>query len=367
MAWFNCNTAIAKFKAVKKEEEKADIVNFFSNVGDVIIPEIKTAITPIQSGSGDPSPSNPRPISGWDSVKVSATGKNFIDLSLTNLEQGGINGNTGALETASNRVRNANYYPFPFDTLYDKGTIITIPSGYRLAMRFYDKNGTYISGTGSPIGFITELQSYFYGKGVAYVKFLFARTDNANITPSDISVLTYQLEIGSIGTTYEPYNGQTVTIPLPHTVYGGELSSDGSGSEGYVRVKIKDLSWTYQSAQTRFYTPSLANRIKLPSATTEIPTNFMCECYRPAGFSGYLNGDIAVATSGNVFVKDSNYTDVDEWLADVGDYYIGYPLSTPTALTTSPVSLNARNGQNNVWSDCGQTSLKYYDIRRATT
>ena len=42
---------------------------------------LKVAIEPVQAGSGDPSPDNVRPISGWDTVKVTRCGKNIFDQS----------------------------------------------------------------------------------------------------------------------------------------------------------------------------------------------------------------------------------------------------------------------------------------------
>lgn len=41
--------------------------------------------------------------------------------------------------------------------------------------------------------------------------------------------INFQIELGSTATTYEPYNGHTYTIPLGQTVYGGTLNTaDGS-------------------------------------------------------------------------------------------------------------------------------------------
>ena len=63
-----------------------------------------------------------------------------------------------------------------------------------------------------------------------------------------------------------------------------------------------------------------------------------------------------------IFLKVPNQASVDDLKTWLVGTKIVCPLATPTELTTSPVALNARNGTNNVWSDCGQTSLKYYDI-----
>ena len=39
---------------------------------------------PVQEGSGDPSPTNVRPITGWTGCDVQQTGKNLLDMNLLN-------------------------------------------------------------------------------------------------------------------------------------------------------------------------------------------------------------------------------------------------------------------------------------------
>ena len=119
------------------------------------------------------------------------------------------------------------------------------------------------------------------------------------------------------------------------------------------RCKLSDLDWTYQSAQARFYTSGLANAIFKPESTAEIPKNFMCECYSPDNYNSYGDKEIAVATSGNIFLKDSNYTDTETWLGVVGNYYIAYPLATPIEVQLTPTQVNTILGQNNLYADSG--------------
>ena len=64
------------------ETASGDIASF--NDGQAVIPAVSVVatITPIQSGSGAPSPSNVRPISGHDEVGVGVCGVNFINPSV---------------------------------------------------------------------------------------------------------------------------------------------------------------------------------------------------------------------------------------------------------------------------------------------
>ena len=40
---------------------------------------VKANFLPVQEGSGDPSPTNVRPITGWTGIKVCRAGKNLLD------------------------------------------------------------------------------------------------------------------------------------------------------------------------------------------------------------------------------------------------------------------------------------------------
>lgn len=49
----------------------------FSDGADLPLKSLLVDIDPVQSGSGDPSPTNIRPISGWSAVNVAVVGKNL--------------------------------------------------------------------------------------------------------------------------------------------------------------------------------------------------------------------------------------------------------------------------------------------------
>jgi len=52
------------------DSASGSVAHFTDGANDVPMKSVKVNIAPVQSGSGDPSPSNVRPISGYDSVKV---------------------------------------------------------------------------------------------------------------------------------------------------------------------------------------------------------------------------------------------------------------------------------------------------------
>ena len=141
-------------------------------------------------------------------------------------------------------------------------------------------------------------------------------------------------------------------VSFGKSVYGltGDITS-GEFEETYKAVKISSLNWTYQANNTRFYTADLANLIAKPATSGE-KSNLLCDVYKTVSFSAFSNSnEIAVATSGNIFLRDTNYTTKETFIESMGDYYLCYPLATPTALTTDPVTITTFTGEQTVRFD----------------
>lgn len=79
-----------------------EIVTISDGGKDLPVVDLKVSLLPVQSGSGDPSPDNVRPISGWTGVEVYHAGENLFDG--VSLEQGTING-SGQTVASDYRVR----------------------------------------------------------------------------------------------------------------------------------------------------------------------------------------------------------------------------------------------------------------------
>ena len=57
-----------------------DVASFADGADNRQIRKIVAMIEPVQSGTGDPSPDNVRPISGWTGANITRTGKNLLDI-----------------------------------------------------------------------------------------------------------------------------------------------------------------------------------------------------------------------------------------------------------------------------------------------
>lgn len=170
------------------------------------IAEIKA----VQSGSGDPSPTNIRPISGFNGGNVNVYGNNNIwD---EQWEVGGYDTTTGQKNTNTNRIRNKNYIKcFPKHSYY----MVNANRAFRIF--YYDENKNFLS-------------SYSYARtehiiscnGAHYINFQMS-SDYGTTYNNDVSI-NYPDTI----TTYNAWNDNNQTYPTSWqsqagTVYGGNI------------------------------------------------------------------------------------------------------------------------------------------------
>ena len=122
------------------------------------------------------------------------------------------------------------------------------------------------------------------------------------------------------------------------TVYGGELNiGTGVLTVTYGIVDLRTLTWIYQDTVPRFYTIGLADSIVKPTVNTEVGDLF-CSNYKTGIVPTAITPDkeIGVATSGNLFIKDTNYTDIATFETAMTGVMLVYELATPeTYILTS--------------------------------
>ena len=195
---------------------------------------------PTQEGSGIPSPENIRPIKGRDGVMAERCGENVIEFLSTNDSSAGIK---ITVDAEKNITLNG--------TLIGKGNIeigtcrLHWVAGKTYTMYVKKVGGSASLGSGDGITFAyslftTDLVYYFRGDTMStnldeYI------ASNAALTETELIFMLqcwrdgtvfndYQIQIGVVEgttapTTYTPYIGQTNTLTLPETVYGGEVDA----------------------------------------------------------------------------------------------------------------------------------------------
>lgn len=192
----------------------------------------------------------------------------------------------------------------------------------------------------------------------------------------DNTVTNVQLEPGSTAHTCESYAG-SYSNPImwrsqSGTVYGGNvmLNEDGSceltATHGIVDLGTK--AWGY-NASNRFYNSWEITNFKRATSTEERGTGLICSAYKPSSVLTFNNNQddfswLRGTTSMNldVCIKDSRYSDPDNFKAAMNGVQLVYELAEPITYHLDTIDdLQTLIGTNNIWLDCGDISaLKYY-------
>lgn len=232
-------------------EESGNPVVCYPVVGSKL--GVKASWEPTQEGSGDPSSDNIRPISGRDSVTVTRCGENLLDFLHDKIIKTGWAGkftrDKEILTVSSVNGWNAYWFVSPVP-----GEQISLSLTYR---QIDDKTASigsaFVVGTSdttaypSAPSYLFETQNphktWATAGGTKISKqyiFLFLRVANENVGEErTIEIKDFQLELGTTATTYSPYTGQTSTLTLPRTIYGGTVDAvTGEGQETWKIVTI---------------------------------------------------------------------------------------------------------------------------------
>lgn len=333
------------------ETASGEIASFDDGANEYPMDSVVANIEPVQSGSGDPSPDNVRPISGWDSVNVTRTGKNLFDYR-TAIDGYYISDNTGAAmaEEASSCTDFISIRP---NTTYFIS--LTVTSGNWGA--WYDNNKHFIS------GFTMYNTPKTAPSNAYYIRFTINRNNN---NPDYAN--TTQLEVGSTATVYEPYNGQTYPTNLPQTVYGGTLDVvSGVLTIDRAFADMGTLNWTYVFGSKRHSLLRTDDLKYIIERSPSIPTraDIICNKYssitpsQANSFSSNYYG-IAVSTIGVVYVRDDNYESTEsDFISTMSGVQLVYKLATPQTIQLTKHEVTSLLAQNNVWADSGSVSVVY--------
>ncbi len=199
----------------------------FTDGTDLPLKSLIVDIDPVQSGTGDPSPSNVRPISGWDAVKVTKCGKNLLnDVTpiVVNAYVSNQNGRPILRSSGENRTVIVQMKP---NTTYTYTWNQSAISGASAD----DSNVILFDGypvVGVTLGYSTgdTMRNANNKRTFNSADYKYAAIKIANIYRSNYAETfsASMLEVGSTATDYEPYTGTSVTVQLGRTVYGGTLN-----------------------------------------------------------------------------------------------------------------------------------------------
>lgn len=215
---------------------------------------VKAMWEPAQEGTGTPSPENIRPIKGRDSVTVDRCGENVIEFLSTEDSSSDIK---IAVDAEKNITLNG--------TLAGKGNItigtcrLHWVAGKTYTMYVKKVGGSVSLGSGDGITFAyalftTDYNHFFRGGTNSTNLDVYIASDAALVETELVFMLQcwrkgtvfnnfkFQIEVvegTTTPSTYKPYNGQTNTLTLPETVYGGEVDAvSGEGQETWKTLTL---------------------------------------------------------------------------------------------------------------------------------
>ena len=331
----------------------------------------KVSWEPTQQGEGDPSPENIRPIKGRDSVTVERCGENLLEFLETNDQSSNI-----SIVVDQQKVVTLN------GTLTTKGNITIAKcrlhwrSGKEYTMRVKKISGAVVLGAGDGITyavslFSEDLTSYFRGSTNS-TNFDEYTTTQTSLEEIELILMLqcwregtrfdnykFQIEIiesSTPPTAYSPYTGQTATLTLPHTIYGGTVDAvTGDGAETWTLVTLDGTEgWEIRDNTANTYF------VYLSSLALVGKCSHFANLMRVDGtaIGVYLN-----YTNAAIFV--TQYSSIDAWTAYLAAQYaagtpvqIAYKLAEPIPFTaTGGAAVPALEGVNTLLTDADSVAV----------
>ena len=338
-------------------------LRFYIESGVTIDMTIKPMICKSSTAISFSPYSNICPISGWTGAKVTRTGKNLLDSS--EVVDGYIS-TSGVLTPPTSFVneKTSGFIPIPTGT-----TSVTITATIQTAdqkwatVAFYDENKNFISRANA----VTTDTYTVSNTATVPASAKYARACWRNYNGGDI-----QINYGT-QSPYEAPSIQTYTIDLDGTRYGGTLDvTSGKLTVDKVAVTIDGnnikfnqieeygtlnrFGFAYPSGLSANYTGNttycLADKLT-PSYDNTIginqnrPEGYYCFPHSSAFFVSMPSSTITSIVGANAWAGDNTPKVV-------------YPIATPIEVDLTPTQISTLLGTNNIFADCGDTTVDYY-------
>lgn len=348
---------------------------------------VKAKWEPVQEGSGTPSPENIRPIKGRNIVTVNlADGlRSWKMLTLNGTENwdtdttdspGKVGFKFQVPEIATPTMPHikgdivCNQYPTrTADETFARQNGISVEAQEHHYFRIY--NDTYAGGT------IDEWKAYLAAQYAAGTPVQVAyKLKKLVVVPDTNSVFFSEKPVQGGTGNPSPENirpillnntvqvGQTNTLTLPETVYGGEVDAvSGVGESQYNKVNIRMENLNYNksiSAMLGYASSNILNGIQLPPSN-RVAFDGVCDCL-PTKPAHDINGGtigLGVSASGDVYLRVEGLDSGEAYAAKFPDgVNVCYKVATPTSFSaTGNASVKALSGVNTVLTDADSATV----------
>lgn len=334
--------------------------------------ECNVSWNPTQEGSGDPSPENIRPIKGRDSVKVTRCGENLLPFGerIEGIYQQQIMASDAVAFLSKACAEQEITLTFSVETqnivfnddVEDEwrkrigfechGTLADGTEVYTLQCWIDDRDGE-LTKNGKKTKTVTVTMPELVSGDITFYA--------QNIVSGSFVAYDFGIYVGTTApTTYAPYTGQTVTLTLPHTIYGGEVDvQTGEGSENAKVITVDGTKLKFSSNTDDFW--------NLPHFTAPgcLKSGMICN-------SHFITNKFSInVTYEFIFTRQNKMTglfaSVDELNAYCAAQYaagtpvqIAYKLANPVPFTaTGGGAVKALQGTNTLLTDGDTVTATY--------
>lgn len=327
---------------------------------------LKANINPVQSGIGTPTPDNPLPISGRTSIEITKTGKNLLGGSklLANARAHLPNGTTDTEDktfTFASSTAVADNTSFSQGITFKENTRYTLMftisknngTGANIRVRYTDGNNVNLSVTN-----VGQKETIVY-TSVSNKTIL----DIRKYSGSNTTTLYYDecaiLEGVLTAEDFEAYKGETKTISLGQTVYGGTLDLLTGKLISNVVIASYDGSeaWKTNGSNGVWLDVKSGNYLEAISCN-------IFEALSNGGSNGLNNNQIRLnASATNLLVKcpDAMTEDDFKTFLQTHPLQVAYRVAS-TEINLTPETFKTFVGTNNFYADCGDVEVKYKNI-----
>ena len=351
----------------------------------------EVTIEPLQSGSGDPSPTNVRPITGWTGATIYHRGKNLLNAVSENILR--YSSSYGNYTFADGVVTITGKTLMGFKCQVKPNTTYTV--AYRksntvdqvaVRVREFSQEPTGWESTGFIEQSVNTNHTVNNDIGArftttAQTTWLIVAIYRSGAPSETLTVSKWSLVLGEhyyidVIESYEPYNGTTYPISWQTeagTVYGGTLDV----VNGTLKSTIKKDTWNNNSTIELANTGTYCCRFRLRGGTAvNPPVPFTRERAEELGWhcnmavfadTWDVDGKYAYTTSNSsgsairFFSCPKTYAstvaELKAKLAETPIEIVCYASSTEYALTPQEISTLA--GENNIWADAGDMEITY--------
>lgn len=354
-------------------ELEGEATNIFDDGIDSYFKKVESSIVAIQAGTGTPSPTNERPITGFTECTVKDASKNLLNNIATSQSITGVD-----FTVNSDKSVNVNTPSSSTAT-----TQLILGEITLKANTSYKLSGCPSGGSGSSYTLYIQAASGFsqivdYGNGVTF-------TPSVDVT-TEVRIIIYNGAVVSnkvfypmirlateTDSTYAPYvapTTATISFGSAGTVYGATVELISGKLVVYKAIRIFDGSedWVEFSSGNYY----LNNACNTDTFTSRLMPKFICNKYKEETVlvsSPSLGGqeDKTYFNQGGqwvsrIWIKDTSITSLTDFKNALSstNLQVVYPLTTPQEYQLTPAQLRSLVGANRLTSSTGEvTEVEY--------